>query len=536
MEAQMLRVLVTDDLSPQALEHLEMADDVEYDVVRRPPPDELRRIIPEYDAVIIRSSSRIDAGVLASAPKLRVVGRAGVGLDNVDIDEASLRGIIVMNTPGANTVATAEHTMAMLLALCRNIPQADRSMRDGEWARSRYTGVQLYGKVLGVVGLGRIGARVAQRAQAFGMVVLAHDPYLNQELAHEMNVQLVTLEELLSRSDFITLHAALTSDTANMIDAERIASMKPGVRLVNCARGGLVEEDALLDGLRSGHIAGAALDVFVDEPLAGDHPLRTLGNVVLTPHLAASTVEAQRDVGTQIADQVLDALRGVDYRNAVNVPVADPTVFREIRPFLELAEKLGGLQMQLSEGPINRMDVEFQGEQIAEHGKALTVALLRGLLDPICDMPVNYINSPHLALQRGISVSETRGLFASRYANQVSCRVFWNGGERLVCGSLLGRESPRLVQIDNFRMDAQLEGIILVLQSRDVPGVIGRVGTVLGARGINIAEWRLGRTSVGGDALSFINLDTPAPAELLVELRKLEGVMGVRQVECGSYD
>ena len=532
----MFKILVTDNLSSQALQRLDMADDVGYDVVHRPPPDELRRIIRDYDAIIIRSSARVSADLLAAAPKLRVVGRAGVGLDNVDIDAASLRGVIVMNTPGANTVATAEHTLAMLLALCRHIPQADHSMRDGDWARSKFLGVQLYGKNLGVVGLGRIGARVAQRAQAFGMTVVAFDPYINRELARDLKVELVTLEELLSRSDFITLHAALTPDTTALINAERIARMKPGVRLVNCARGALVDEDALLDGLRSGHIAGAALDVFSDEPLPDDNPLRALTNVVLTPHLAASTEEAQRDVGTQIVDQVLDALRGVDFRNAVNVPVADPAVFREIRPFLLLAEKLGGLQMQLSEGPIMRVEVEFQGEQIAEHAKALTVALLRGLLDPICDMPVNYINSPHLAMQRGISVSETRGLLVTQYANLVSCRVFWDAGERLVSGSLLGRELPRLIQIDDFRMDAQLEGIILVLESEDVPGVIGRVGTVLGASAINIAEWRLGRTGAGGQALSFINLDSPAPPELLAELQNLNGVTGVRQLRCSAAD
>jgi D-3-phosphoglycerate dehydrogenase len=530
----MFNILITDKLSPQALEHLDAANDAKYEEVYRPAPEKLREIIPEYDAVIIRSSARVDADLLAVASKLRVVGRAGVGLDNVDIDAASLRGVIVMNTPGANTIATAEHTLAMLLSLCRHVPQADGSLRTGEWARSRFQGVQLYGKILGVVGLGRIGARVAQRAQAFGMTIIAFDPYISDEVARELNVELVKVGELMSRSDFITLHAALTPDTRGVINAERISQMKPGVRLVNCARGALVDEAALVDALRSGHIAGAALDVFVDEPLPADSPLRELPNVVLTPHLAASTLEAQRDVGTQIVDQVLDALRGDDFRNAVNVPVADASIFRELRPFLLLAEKLGGLQMQLSEGPVKRVEVEFQGELVADHSKALTVALLRGLLDPITDTPVNYINSPHLALQRGISVSETRGLLTSPYANLVTCRVGWDGGERLVSGSLLGREYPRVVQIDDFRMDARLEGVILVMESLDVPGVIGRVGTVLGARSINIAEWRLGRSGVGKEALSFINLDSEAPAEALEELAQLEGVMGVRQVQCSQ--
>jgi D-3-phosphoglycerate dehydrogenase len=453
-----------------------------------------------------------------------------MGLDNVDVDAASLAGVIVMNTPGANATATAEHTMALLLALCRHVPQADGSLRAGEWARSQFAGIELYGKILGVVGLGRIGARVAQRAQAFGMTVIAFDPYISDDAARELKVTLVGFDDLLSEADFITLHAALTPETRGLISAERLASVKPGARIVNCARGRLIDEAALIEALRSGRVGGAALDVFSDEPLPADSPLRGLSNVVLTPHLAASTAEAQRDVGTQIVDQVLAALRGEDYRNAVNMPVADVAIIRELRPFLLLAEKLGSLQMQLSEGGINRVEVEFRGDIVAEHAKPLTIALLKGLLDPISDSPVNYISAPHIALQRGISVSEIRGLLNSQYANLISCRVFWEAGGRLVAGSLLGRELPRVVQIDTYRMDAQPEGIILMMESVDVPGVIGRVGTVLGKRGINIAEWRLGRVAAGEEALSFINLDSPAPSEVLDELAGLDGVTCVRQV------
>jgi len=344
----MHKVLITDDLSPEALERLKTAEDASFDLVRRPSLEQLHKIVSDYDAVIIRSSVRVDAELLAVASRLKVIGRAGMGLDNVDIDAASLRGVIVMNTPGANTIATAEHAVAMLLALCRHVPQADSSVRNGEWARSQFLGVQLYRKTLGVVGLGRIGAQVARRTQAFGMTVIAFDPYISDDVARELNVTLVDLDELLARSDFITLHTALTSETRYMIDAQAIARMKPGVRLVNCARGGLVDEMALADALRSGHIAGAALDVFVNEPLSSDSPLRDLPNVVLTPHIAASTVEAQHDVGTQIVDQVLAALRGEDFRNAVNMPVVDAGVFRILQPYLLLAEKLGSLQMQLS--------------------------------------------------------------------------------------------------------------------------------------------------------------------------------------------
>ncbi len=527
----MYNILITDDLSPQAIARLEAAEDASFDIVRSPSPEKLREIISIYDALIIRSSVRVDVDLLGTASQLKVIGRAGVGLDNVDIDAASLRGVIVMNTPGANTIATAEHTMAMLLALCRHIPHADASVRAGEWTRSKFLGVQLYRKTLGVVGLGRVGAQVAQRAQAFGMTVIAFDPYISDDVARELKVTLIDLDELLPRSDFITLHTALTPETQGLLGAQTIARMKPGVRLVNCARGTLVDEAALIDALRSGHIAGAALDVFTNEPLPGDSLLRTLSNVVLTPHIAASTIEAQRDVGTQIVDQVLAALRGEDFRNAVNMPVVDAGVFRTLSPYLLLAEKLGSLQMQLAEGRIKRVEVEFQGGEVAEQVKPLTVALLKGLLDPITDQLVNYISAPHLAMQRGISVSETRGLPTPNYANLLSCRALWDGGERLISGSLLGHEFPRVVQIDTFRIDAQPEGIILVMESIDVPGVIGNVGTLLGKHDINIAEWRLGRIAPGGQALSFINLDSLAPPEMLAELMKLQGVTRVRQVK-----
>lgn len=524
------RILVTDELSPQAMELLDAAADVQYDVVKRPPKEKLLEIIPEYDAVLVRSSGRIDADVLAAGKRLKVVGRAGAGVDNIDLEAASLRGVMVMNTPGANTIATAEHTMTLMLALCRHIPQADASLRTGQWERNRFMGVQLYQKTLGIVGLGRVGQQVARRAQAFEMTVIAYDPYISDEVARELKVELVSLEELLSRADFITINAALTPESRGLLNAQNIARMKPGVRIINCARGALIDEEALYEALVSGHVAGAALDVFIEEPLPADSKLRTLSNVVLTPHLAASTVEAQRDVGTKIVEQVLAALRGESYHNALNVPVADPSVFRQLKPYLTLAEKLGSLQMQLAGGPIKRVELELQGEEVADHGKPLTVALLKGLLDPITDIPVNYINAPLLAKQRGITVSETSGITRASYANLLCCSVSWEGGQRTIAGSLLGRELPRVVQVDNFTIDALPEGVILVMESIDMPGVIGRVGTLLGSHGINIAEWRLGREAPGRQALSFINLDAEAPPHVLAELEQLEGVVRVRQV------
>jgi D-3-phosphoglycerate dehydrogenase len=524
------RVLVTDELSPQAMECLDAAADVSYDVVKRPAKDKLIEIIPQYDALLVRSSGRIDADVLAAATRLKVVGRAGAGVDNIDVEAASLRGVMVMNTPGANTIATAEHTMTLMLALCRHIPQADASLRAGQWERSRFLGVQLYQKVLGIVGLGRVGQQVARRAQGFEMSVIAFDPHISDEVAHELKVELVGLDDLLTRSDFISLNAALTAESRGLIGAANIARMKPGVRIINCARGALLDENALYDALVAGHVAGAALDVFGEEPLSADSKLRTLANVVLTPHLAASTIEAQRDVGTKIVDQVLAALRGESYHNAVNVPVADPSVFRQLKPYLALAERLGSLQMQLADGPLKRVELELHGDDIADHSRPLTVALLKGLLDPITDAPVNYINAPLLARQRGITVSQTSGLARANYANLLSCRVAWDGGEHMIAGSLLGHELPRVVQVDDFVIDAQPEGTILVLESVDVPGVIGRVGTLLGGHNINIAEWRLGRIAPGHQVLSFINLDGEATPEVLTELAGLAGVVRVRQV------
>lgn len=529
------KILVTDDLSPQAIELLETAPDLVYDIVFRPSQEQLRQIIADYDGVIIRSSVKIDQDIIDNATNLKVVGRGGVGLDNVDISAASLRGVVVLNTPGANTIATAEHTMAMLLTVCRHIPQADHSLRSREWSRKKFLGVQLYRKTLGIVGLGRIGGQVARRAQSFGMTVIAYDPFISDEIARELKVKLVEFDELLTQSDFITLNVASTPETKNMINHETIARMKPGIRLVNCARGVLVDEVALVEALQSGQIAGAALDVFSQEPLVENSPLRDLPNVVLTPHIAASTVEAQDDVGMQVVSRVLSALRGDDFRSAVNMPVANVEVFKEIAPYLKLAEKLGNIQMQLAEGRVKRVEVEFQGDEVSDHVKPLTVALLKGMLDAVMDTPVNYISAPHLAMQRGISVTETKGLPEQNYANLLKCEVIWDGGERFISGSLLGNESPRVVQIDDFKLDATLEGIILVMESKDVPGVVGQVATLLGQHNLNIAEWRMGRAAPWDGSptsinISFINLDMMAPPEVLKELGQLERVLKVTQI------
>ena len=525
------RILITDNLSEQGLTHLEVADDVDFDVVTGLTPAALAERIRGYDGLIVRSSVNVTSAVLAAADQLKVIGRAGVGVDNIDVPAASMRGIIVMNTPGANTIATAEHTMAMLLALCRHIPQAHNRLQQGNWDRTSFAGTQLYRKVIGIIGMGRIGAQVALRCQAFGMQVLAYDPYLSDEIGKELRVKLVSFDELLAQADFIALHAALTPDTENIINRDSIARMKAGVRILNIARGGLVDETALVEGLRAGKVAGAALDVFVDEPLSPACPLLGLDNVITTPHLAASTVEAQRDVGTQIVLQMLQALRGIDFRNAINMPVVDANLLKSLQPFLMLAEKVGSLQTQLADDAIQRVEVEIKGDEIRQHIKPVTVAILKGMLEPILDQTVNYINAPHLAQQRGITISQSSGLQTPDYPNLISCRAEWKDGDRTIAATLYNDDEPRLVQIDGYRVDVRPEGIILVTHSHDRPGFIGRVGTLLGQHNINIATWRTGRSTPGGLAVSFISVDNDIPQEVIDAVRNYELVMKVRKVK-----
>jgi D-3-phosphoglycerate dehydrogenase len=461
---------------------------------------------------------------------LRVIGRAGVGVDNIDLQAASERGIVVMNTPGANTVATAEHTMALLLAMCRNVPRAVASLSAGRWERKLFKGVEIRGKTMGIIGLGRIGRRVARRCRAFGLEVICHDPYLSDERAHELHIERVTLDELLARSDFVTLHAALTPKTRGMIDKEAIAKMKPGVRIVNAARGALIDEQALIEALQSGHVAGAALDVLTKEPPDFDNPLLHMDNVVVTPHLAASTQEAQREVGIQIVGQVIDALHGVDYRNAINMPVVDRHVLKELRPFLDMAERLGSLQTQLAEDAITKVEVAVEGEVIDEYIKPITVAILKGILEPVPTGSVNYVNAPHVAMERGIIVAQTAGLHTTDYPNIISCRVEWSGGRRTVVATLFSHDEPRIVDVDGYRVDVIPEGTILVTVSHDEPGFIGKVGTTLGELGINIATWRTGRTEPGGRALSFISVDSDVPDEAIAELATTPPVERITKV------
>lgn len=525
----MYKILISDKLGQAGLDRLAQAEDAVYDLKPGMSKEELISVIPEYDALIIRSGTKVDADVLAAASKLKVIGRAGIGVDNIDVPAATTRGVIVMNTPTANSIATAEQTMALMLAASRNTAQAHASLLAGEWKRAQFTGVELFQKTLGIIGFGRIGRLVAARAQAFGMEVLAYDPYISEEIGREHNVTLVDLEDLLPQADYITLHTALVPETANIINGETINQMKDGVIILNVARGKLIDEQALAEALSSGKVKAAGIDVYRQEPPV-NNPLIGLPHVVHTPHLGASTVEAQWAVATQIADQVLDALRGKDYRNALNMPFKAGPGFAAIRPYMRLGEKLGQLHAQLCDSQIKRVEIEIQGDDVDELIKPVAAGVLKGILKTTTDLPVNTINAPVLAEKAGIITSETKGIGSIDYHNLIICRAQWPGGSRLLAGVLIGGSEPRLVQMDQYRLEARPEGCILMMQNRDVPGVVGQVGTILAAYEVNIGEWRMGRDKPGGEALSFLNLDSHPPEEVLHALEKITAVTKVKLV------
>lgn len=525
----MYKVLVTDGVDPAGLTALAEAPDVELDIRPKLTPEELMEIIPEYDALIVRSATKVTAAVLERAKKLKIIGRAGVGVDNIDVRAATARGIIVANAPGGNTIAAAEHTIGMMLALARNIPEANARLKAGIWDKKAFVGVELRHKVLGIIGIGRIGSEVAKRALAMEMEVIAYDPYIPTERVKELGVRMVSFDELLQESDFITIHIPLSKENYHLLNREAFAKMKPGVRIINCARGGIIDEAALYAALKEGKVAGAALDVFEQEPLT-ESPLFSLPNVVVTPHLGASTVEAQLGVAKVIAEEILVALRGGFVRNAVNVPFIRPEVLAEIGPFVGLAEKLGRFAAQLVSGRIDLVEVGFSGE-IARHDVSLlTTAVLKGVLSVALQEAVNFVNANEVAKKRGIRVTESRREEEEDYVSLITVRVVAPEGERTVAGTLQRGKEPRVVAIDGYRVDTPLEGHMLFIPHMDRPRIIGRVGTLIGAHDINIAAMQVGRKVIGGPAVMLLAVDSPVPEETLAEIAKVDGVMGVRMV------
>jgi D-3-phosphoglycerate dehydrogenase / 2-oxoglutarate reductase len=522
-------VLIADAINAEGLEPLQQAG--RFNLVEKPglKGEDLARAIESADAVIVRSGTRITRDSLKYAQKLKVIGRAGVGVDNIDVDAATELGVAVLNAPSGNTISAAELTLALLLAIVRKVPAADRSMRAGEWDRKSFSGVELYGKTLGLVGAGRIGGEVARRARAFGMRVIAHDPYLTAERASELEIEAVELADVLRRSDVISFHVPLTESTANMIGERELGMLKKNAVLVNAARGGVINEAALHAALSNNQIAGAAFDVFEEEPLPADHPLRSLPNVVLTPHLGAATVEAQQNVAIEIAEAVRAALIDSDFSRAVNAPAIGGEEMRKLRPLLTLAERLGVLAAEMTDGAPGRIELRYAGN-IESALRPLTSAALVGVLaEAVGKNAVNFVNAIHLAETRGIQVERSRIAAQRDYAEYVEVRLSSNIQKTVVAGALLSETQPRVVRIDGFYVDVQPRGTLVVLRNRDVPGVIGRVGTLLGDARINIGEYHQARMEAGGDALAAITVDGRLPADVVEKLRALPEVQDVRQ-------
>jgi len=516
----MARVLVTEKLAEAGLESLRAAGH-DVDVRLGLAPEELVEAIKGTAGLIVRSATQVTADVLEAGTDLVIVGRAGVGVDNVDVIAATRRGVMVANAPGSNALSTAEHTLAMLLSQARNVPQADAALKAGRWEKSQWEGVELYGKTLGVIGLGRIGTLVAQRALAFGMRILVWDPWLAAERARSLGVEQVELDELMARADFVTVHLLKTPESVDLIDEALLAKAKPGMRIVNCGRGGIIDEGALARAIESGRLGGAALDVFDNEPCT-DSPLFGLRNVVVTPHLSASTPEAQDKAGVMIAEQVELALAGKFVPFAVNVAAAEAP--EDVQPYLGLAERLGSLLCGLHSGVPSLLEVEYQG-QLAEHDtRILTLSVLKGLFSGMSSEPVTYVNAPQLAEQSGVEVKEIKTSTSHDFVNLMTLR----GGDHSISGTLAGvRGEPRIVMLDDHTVELPPAANLLVVRNDDRPGMIGLVTSSLGKAGINISDLHLGRSSAGDVALQVLALDQPVPDEVLAELRKADGIVSV---------
>ena len=524
------RVLVSDPLSERGLAPLRAAPDVQVDVRPGLPPEELRAAIPDYHALLVRSGTQVTRELIAAGRQLQVIARAGVGVDNIDIQAATQAGIVVVNAPTGNVVAAAEHTIALLMALARRIPQADRHVRAGQWQRSRFLGVEVRDKVLGIIGFGRIAQEVAQRAQGLGMSVLAYDPYVTPEFAAQRGVELAPLETLLAQADFVTLHVPLTEETRHLMDRERLAQMKPGARLLNVSRGGVVDEAALVAALEEGRLAGAALDVFEQEPLPPDSPLLGHPGIILTPHLGGSTVEAQEKVAADVAAQVLDVLQGRPARYAVNAPIIPPKDLEALIPFVDLAERMGRFLRQLDGQGVDVLEITAHGPLASYDLAHLTAAAIKGILSDVVDARVNLVNAVFLANQRGIQVMERKQRHhRERYENMLTLRRIQGNQQRTVRGSVL-QGVPKLVAVDELWVEFPGEGNLLLTSHQDRPGIIGRVGTLLGQADINISFMHVGRRTPRGEAIMVLGTDEPITPEVLALLEGLPDINWMKAV------
>ncbi len=519
-----MKVLVADPISQEGIEIIKKEMDV--DIATDLPEKELINRIKEYDALIVRSGTNVTRKVITAGVRLRVIGRAGAGVDNIDVDAATEKGIIVLNAPGGNTTSAAEHTIAMMLALSRKIPQANASLKKGKWSRSKFIGTEIQDKTLGIVGLGRVGGEVAKKAHALGMHILACDPFISVERVESLGASLVEMDMLLERADYVTIHTPRTKDTYHLISDKQFERMKNGVRIINCARGDIIDEDALLKAIKSGKVAGAALDVFENEPPEGS-PLLELEEVIATPHLGASTQEAQLNVSIAVAEGVLNAIKCEPVRSAVNMP----SIKAEIKPYLPLAEKLGRLCIQLVDGSIKQIDITYSGDMAEKETSTLTIAVLKGILDTMMAGSVNFVNALMLAKNRGIKVVESKIELSEDFTGLVTVSVKTSRENKIVAGTLFGKKDARIVRVNSHSINAAPSGYMLIAPHIDMPGIIGQVGTLLGENKINIAGMQVGREFIGGNAVMVLNIDSAVSDKILKQIKAIEGIQDIKQVK-----
>jgi D-3-phosphoglycerate dehydrogenase len=525
-----MKVLVSDNLGKAGIKMFEEEPDLEVDVKTGLEPAELKKIIGDYDALVIRSATEVNADLLQAAKNLKVVGRAGIGLDNVDIPEATKHGIVVMNTPTGNVVTTAEHTIAMMMALTRNIPWGTATLKAGKWEKKKLQGREIYNKVLGIIGLGKIGAIVADRARGLKMQVIVHDPYIPDEQIEKAGFEAVSIAELYRRSDYITVHVPKLKDTLGLINKKAFNQMKDGVMIINCARGGIVDEGDLNAALRSGKVAGAALDVFESEP-PGVCPLFEIDRVICTPHLGASTLEAQTNVAVMVAEQIIAYLKNATVINAVNVPAVSGDLLEKLNPYLTLADRMGCLLTQLSQGPIKEILIEYTGDFDDLDLSPVTTAVLKGLMTPMIKDDVNFVNAHVLAKERGVKITEAKIAESEEYLNLITVKAISDKGKNKVAGTIFGRKNPRVVNINNFRLELEPVNRFILIHNHDKPGAIGSIGTLLGDHHINICRMRVGLEEDSDKTMIFLRTDTPIPEDVIDKLRDLPLIISVAAFE-----
>ncbi|MEV5028439.1 phosphoglycerate dehydrogenase [Paenibacillus sp. LPE1-1-1.1] len=527
----MFKVLVSDPISDLGIQQLVDASDVAVDKKPGLSEDELVAIIGEYDALLVRSQTRVTPKIMEAGKQLKVVGRAGVGVDNIDLDAATQRGIIVINAPDGNTITTCEHTFAMMMAVARHIPQAYMKTVNGTWDRKSFLGVELRGKTLGVLGMGRIGSEVAKRAKAFGMEIMGYDPFMTEERAEKIGVKLASVDEIVRNADFMTVHTPLTPETRHMIGRAQFEVMKPGMRIINCARGGIIDEIALVDAVDAGIVAGAAFDVFEVEPPAEDHPFLTHPKIIVTPHLGASTVEAQENVAIDVSEQVLHILRSEPFINAVNMPPIPANLQNILQPYFTLGEKLGNFIAQATEGAVIEIVVGYAGELAEVDTQPLTRHIVRGVLaHHLGSEQVNVVNSLHLAKVRDVNIVIQKSHASKDFTNLVTVALRTKKEERVVSGTLLTGYGPRIVHIDKYPVDVTPEGNLILISHNDKPGIIGRVGTLLGNNDVNIATMQVGRQLVGGSAIMVLRVDKATPKEVLEQLTSMPELNTAKEI------